>query len=99
VAKEITMLKNFRDNVLLDNFVGTALVKAYYRISPPLADLIAKHHSLKMLVRLGLLPIVGISWITLTLGLAPMAVLFVLLTSFAVWIFVFYKRKAHYPTL
>ena len=97
MANEVKIMKDFRDDVLLKNAVGRALVKFYYKVSPQAADFIAKHDNLRMLVRWGLLPIVGISWIALTFGLAPMAAFLVLLLGFAVWIFVYSKRKAHYP--
>ncbi|MGB2688964.1 MAG: hypothetical protein WBC36_08255, partial [Desulfobacterales bacterium] len=36
--------------------------------SPPLADFIADHDNLKIVVRLSLLPLVGISWLALKMG-------------------------------
>jgi len=96
MAKEVKILKNFRDSVLLKNAVGIAFVKSYYKISPPAANFIAKHDNLRMIVRWGLLPMVGISWMALTLGLGPTAFLFVLLLSFVVTIFIFVKNNAHF---
>ena len=50
-AEEIDILRDFRDDVLLQNTVGEGLVNLYYEISPPLADSISKHDSLRLLVR------------------------------------------------
>ena len=61
----VKVLRDFRDRFLITNQVGKALVDLYYSYSPPLADYIAKHESLRTVVRLSLLPIVGISWIAL----------------------------------
>jgi hypothetical protein len=64
-----------RDRFLLTNAVGKAFVHLYYTYSPPIADTIANHNSLKIAVRIGLLPLVGISWLALKTG-----VLFTLFT-------------------
>lgn len=50
-AKELTALRRFRDDVLLQTTAGTAFVDMYYRVSPPLADMIARHPALAALVR------------------------------------------------
>lgn len=42
-------------------------MELYYTYSPPIADFIGKHAGLKVLVRLGLLPLVWVSWVTLNL--------------------------------
>jgi len=54
----VVVLRQFRDRYLLSNPTGTALVHFYYRTSPPLADYIRRHESLKMLVRWLLTPLV-----------------------------------------
>ncbi len=50
-AQEIDILREFRDQVLLNSMLGTKLVHFYYKISPPLAESISKHSWLKTLVR------------------------------------------------
>jgi len=61
MAEEIGILRQFRDEYLLTNPLGQALVDLYYSISPPIADLITEHPSLKPIVRAGLLPAVAVS--------------------------------------
>ena len=61
MAEEIETLRQFRDEYLLTNPLGQALVDLYYSISPPIADLITEHPSLKPIVRAGLLPAVAVS--------------------------------------
>jgi len=61
LAEEIGILRDFRDAYLLTNPVGQALVDFYYRVSPPMAEFITEHPSLKPIVRLGLLPTVAMS--------------------------------------
>jgi hypothetical protein len=61
MAEEIGILREFRDEYLLTNPVGQALVDLYYRVSPPIAEFITEHPSLKPIVRAGLLPAVAMS--------------------------------------
>jgi hypothetical protein len=61
MAEEIQILREFRDECLLTNPLGQAFVDIYYRFSPPIAEFINEHPSLKPIVRLGLLPAVVIS--------------------------------------
>jgi hypothetical protein len=55
----VSLLRHFRDQYLLTNSWGTALVNFYYRHSPPIAAMIAPNPSLKMLVRFLLAPVIG----------------------------------------
>jgi hypothetical protein len=43
----------------MNNSLGRAFVKAYYKYSPPVADYIAKRDWLRRLVRTILLPVIG----------------------------------------
>jgi len=61
MAEEIGILREFRDGYLLTNPLGQALVDLYYRVSPPMAEFINEHPSLKPIVRAGLLPAVAMS--------------------------------------
>jgi hypothetical protein len=68
-APYVLILRNMRDRFLVTNAVGKSFVHLYYTYSPPIADIIANHNSLKIAVRIGLLPLVGISWLALKTGL------------------------------
>jgi len=61
MAEEIGILREFRDEYLLTNPVGKALVEFYYKVSPPIAEFITEHPSLKPIVRAGLVPAVAMS--------------------------------------
>ncbi|HUU64301.1 MAG TPA: CFI-box-CTERM domain-containing protein [Dehalococcoidia bacterium] len=50
-AGEIDTLRAFRDEVLLQNSLGSQLVAFYYEVSPPVADFISEHEPLRTLVR------------------------------------------------
>jgi len=61
MAEEIEILREFRDEYLLTNPLGKALVEFYYRVSPPIAEFITQHPSLKPIVRAGLMPALAMS--------------------------------------
>jgi len=50
-AVEIDTLRAFRDEVLLENSLGSQLVDFYYEVSPPVADFISENSLLRTLVR------------------------------------------------
>jgi len=66
----VKLLRDFRDKFLLNNLSGKCFVRSYYTYSPPIADFISKHDKLRTIVRVSLLPVVGMSWIALKLGLS-----------------------------
>jgi hypothetical protein len=50
-ASQLDILRDFRDQVLLENALGSRFVATYYRVSPPVADFIAKNDFLRAVVR------------------------------------------------
>jgi hypothetical protein len=50
-AKELDVLRSFRDEVLLESSLGSQFVNFYYDVSPPLADFISENSLLRTLVR------------------------------------------------
>ncbi|MGQ9546330.1 MAG: CFI-box-CTERM domain-containing protein [Dehalococcoidia bacterium] len=60
-AEELGILRDFRDQVLLHNGLGSQLVATYYRLSPPLARFIANNDFLRAVVREALVdPVVSL---------------------------------------
>ena len=90
MAEEIQILREFRDEYLLINPLGRALVDLYYKVSPPIAEFITEHPVLKTIVRVGLLPAVAMSTMVINTTPVEKAALVGLLVlvsmGFAVWI-------------
>jgi hypothetical protein len=60
-AAELDTLRAFRDSVLVKSGPGRWAVDTYYRLSPPLAEYIAAHETLRTFIRERLLdPVVNI---------------------------------------
>ena len=60
-AEEVNLLRDFRDVVLLASGPGSEFVSLYYRVSPPIAEVISQHDFLRTAVRMGFTdPIVAI---------------------------------------
>lgn len=99
MAQEVKILKNFRDNVLLTNSIGKSIVNFYYKVSPHMVDFISKHDGLKALVRWSLLPIVGVSWMALSLGFIHTMVfilfMLALITTSVVVLFIRIRMQAY----
>ncbi len=70
MAKEIQVLRDFRDRYLVTNPVGEAFVKFYYKTSPPIADFITEHPVLKPVVRAALVPAITMSRVAVNTTLA-----------------------------
>jgi len=54
-AQEIDRLREFRDDVLLQNVLGTLFVRTYYRLSPPIAEWVLQKEWRQKLVRKGVI--------------------------------------------
>jgi len=58
---EVRYLRAFRDQYLLTSAAGRKFVELYYAASPPIADYIRGHDTLRAIVRAGLQPLVALS--------------------------------------
>ena len=80
--------------------IGRVFVHAYYRYSPPIADFIAKHDNLRTVVRVSLLPVVGISWIALKIGpLSTVALMLLFISCFVGIVCIDGDIKNNQPTI
>jgi len=79
-SSEVGTLRRFRDEHLLTNRVGATFVRAYYRLSPPLARFIATREPLRAAVRAALTPVVRIAGFVSSFTAGPQAATVVLLS-------------------
>jgi hypothetical protein len=88
----VKILRAFRDQFMFGNTAGKVFIRLYYKYSPAIADFIAKHNSLRAMVRISLLPVVGVSWIALKIGpLLTVASMLIFIFCF-VGLFIFRMR-------
>jgi len=99
MADEIQILREFRDEYLLTTTVGKGLVEFYYRVSPPIAEFIAEHPSLKPIVRVGLLPAVAMSTVAVNTTPAVKTVIVGLLMLVSVAVAVWATRQRRRSTI
>ncbi|MCK4839225.1 MAG: beta-propeller fold lactonase family protein, partial [Desulfobulbaceae bacterium] len=88
---QVRLLRQFRDRYLAINQPGRAFLDMYYEYSPPIAEYIANHNFWRFMVRWSLLPLVAMSWMSLTIGLLPTMLVFSALSGLATYIFL--RRK------
>jgi hypothetical protein len=93
MAQEIGILRQFRDEYLLTNPVGSTLVDLYYSVSPPIAGFITEHPGLKPIVRAGLAPAVAMSTIAVNMAPAEKAAIVGLLVLVSVALAVWATRR------
>ena len=59
-AKEIDVLRNWRDDFLEASYPGRLFIRTYYSLSPPVADNISESDGKRKIVRTALGPIVKV---------------------------------------
>ena len=88
----VKVLRDFRDRFLINNNVGKVFIDLYNTYSPPVADFITNHGTVRFMVRWSLLPLVGMSWIAINIGSA-LTLIFMLLLSFGLVGLIKARRK------
>ena len=81
MESHVKILREFRDRFMVTNYVGKAFIDLYNTYSPPVADFIANHGTVRFMVRWSLLPLVGVSWVAINIWPLP-ALIFMILFGF-----------------
>ncbi|MBF0262119.1 MAG: Ig-like domain-containing protein, partial [Magnetococcales bacterium] len=89
----VQLLREFRDRYLLTNALGSWFVEQYYTHSPVAADWLREHDAVKPVVRVLLLPLIGLSWLLLT-GSMPAALGLMLLMIAAPVAMIGWRRRS-----
>lgn len=85
---QVELLRKFRNHFLITHFWGRKFVRFYYSYSPPIAEFIAQHETLRTLVRGALWPVVWIVQLVMDWGLSPVLFLAgLLMTAVAAFYF------------
>jgi len=95
MADEVQILRDFRDEYLIANPLGQVFTNLYYRISPPIAEFITDHPSLKSIVRGGLMPAVAVSYVVVNATAAEKMVIVSLLVLVSVIVAVRATRRLY----
>jgi hypothetical protein len=89
----VKILREFRDRYLMPSKFGRLLVYFYYKYSPFVANLITKHKTLRVAVRINLLPIIAFSYLMVHLGPIITAVILVCISVFPIFLVSLCRRK------
>jgi len=93
VETHVKILRQFRDTYLLPSKIGQAFVNVYYVYSPPVANFIARHENLRAVIRLGLLPIVGMSYAILYCGISTTTITIIIASMMTIGLILFCFRR------
>jgi len=85
----IPVLRKFRDKYLLTNNPGKKLVKLYYQYGSSAASFIAEHSVLKEIVRIELLPIIGLAYLLVNID----QFLLIFILAFSIFIFSLIRKR------
>ena len=88
----VRILREFRDRYLMPSRFGRLLVDSYYKYSPFVANFIAKHKALKVVVRISLMPIIAFSYSMVHFGLVITAVMLIFIFVLPIFFIWFYRR-------
>ena len=94
MAEEIDILRDFRDQFLLTNPAGQALVALYYNTSPTIADFIAEHPALRQVVRAGLEPVIVMSSVAVNTNLAQKIAILCTMILISALLVILIRRRA-----
>ena len=93
MEQHVKVLRDFRDRFMINNGLGKAFIDFYNAYSPPVADFIANHNTARLIVLWSLMPVVGMSWMALNIGLLPtLAIILLMLIFINISVVVLFRR-------
>jgi hypothetical protein len=94
LAEELDTFREFRDDYLLTNPIGSRFVSLYYEYSPPVAQFIEDHPILKPVVRTALVPPLAMATVAVKTTLAQKVAIVCSMTLVGVMLGLWLRRKA-----
>jgi len=94
LSPAVVLLREFRDNYLLNNAIGESFVRFYYKVSPPAAAYISGREPLKFLVRILLAPVIVAAYLLIRFG--PVIIILAALLSLAAMVGIIKKVREAY---
>jgi len=88
----VEVLRDFRDKYLMPNTLGHKFVYIYYRYSPFLANIVARHKALKIAVQIHLIPVVVFSYSMVHFGPIITEAILLLIIGLPVF-FAYFSKK------
>jgi len=85
--QHVNRLREFKNKILVPTWVGRKFVKFYYKISPPIAKMVAQNEILKSFVRVFLWPVILLADLILDYGFS------ILLLPFLLVLFYLRRRR------
>jgi len=85
--QHVNRLREFKNKILVPTWVGRKFVKLYYKISPPIAKMVAQNEILKSFVRVFLWPVILLADLILDYGFS------ILLLPFLLVLFYLRRRR------
>ncbi len=89
----VSILRDLRDSYLMPNKLGRLLVNLYYKYSPFVAGIIAKHKVLKVSVRIYLLSLVAFSYLMVHFGSITTALMLAFIFVLPLFFVVFWRKR------
>jgi uncharacterized repeat protein (TIGR01451 family) len=93
LEQHVQILRDFRDRILFNSAAGKAFVQFYYRISPVIADKIAQNEGLRFITRVMLLPVIGVAYLIVHLGMLMTMLLFTIIVLTVIFTIVILRKK------
>jgi len=94
MAEAVDVLRDFRDQYMLTNPMGEALVELYYKTSPPIAEFIDEHPALKPAVRAGLKPVIVMGALAVNTTLAQKIAIVTSMVIISALLVVWIRRRS-----
>jgi uncharacterized repeat protein (TIGR01451 family) len=93
LESHVQILRDFRDRVLQNSAAGKAFVQFYYQTSPPIADKIVQSEGLRLITRVMLMPVIGVAYLILHLGMFMTMLLFTVTLLTVILTIVILRKK------